>query len=53
MYLILETINYYYYNILVFRALLDIEIEIELKNTSSFLGLYSRSRSNSETHPRF
>ena len=40
-------------HILVFRAL--IEIEIELQNTSSFLGLYSRSRSrsNSGTHPRF
>ena len=44
-------------HILVFRALLKIEIviEIELRNTSSFLGLYSRSRSrsNSGTHPRF
>ena len=39
--------------ILVFRATLEIEIEIELRNTSSFLGLYSRSRSNSRTHPRF
>ena len=41
----------------VFRALLKIQIEIELRNTSSFLGLYSRlrsrSRSNSKTHPRF
>ena len=37
----------------VFRALL--QIEIELRNTSSFLGLYSRSRSRSisGTHPRF
>ena len=37
----------------VFRALL--EIEIALRNTSSFLGLYSRSRSrsNSGTHPHF
>ena len=31
--------------ILVFRVLLEIEIEIELQNTSSFLGLYSRLRS--------
>ena len=38
-------------HILVFRALL--EIKIELRNTFSFLGLYSRSRSNSGTHPRF
>ena len=43
----------------VFRALLKIKIDIELRNTSSFLGLYSRlrsrliSRSNSGTHPRF
>ena len=39
----------------VFSALLEIKIEIEdeLRNTSSFLGLYSRSRSNSGTHPRF
>ena len=35
----------------VLRALL--EIEIKLRNISSFLGLYSRSRSNSGTHPRF
>ena len=44
-------------HILVFRALLEIaiEIEINLRNTSSFLGLYlrSRSRSNSGTQPRF
>ena len=34
---------------------LKIEIEIELRNTSLFLGFYSRSRlrSNSGTHPRF
>ena len=37
----------------VFRALLEIkiEIEMELRNTSSLLGLYSRS--NSGTHPCF
>ena len=46
-------------HILVFRALLEIEIEIEieLRNTSSFLGLYSRSRwrsrLNSGTHTCF
>ena len=36
---------------LVFRALLGIEIkiEIELWNTSSFLGLYSRLRSHQST----
>ena len=43
----------------VFRALLKIVIEIELRNTSSFLGLYSRlrltsrSRLNSRTYPCF
>ena len=39
-------------HILVFRALLKIEIKIgsKLRNTSSFLGLYSRSRSNTGTH---
>ena len=46
-------------HILVFRALLKIKIEIEFKiellNTSSFLGLYSRSRlrSNSGTTSSF
>ena len=35
----------------VFRALL--EIEFELWNTALYLGLYSRLRSNSGTHPRF
>ena len=37
----------------IFRALLQIEIEIELRKTSSFLGPYSRSGSNSGKHPRF
>ena len=43
----------------LFRALLEIEIEIEIElwNTSLFLGLYSRSRSRSRsnegTHPLF
>ena len=39
----------------IFRALLEIEIQIKIqfRNTSSFLGLYSRSRLNSGTHPHF
>ena len=39
-------------HILVFKALLEIEIKIKIKlrNTSSFLGLYSRSRSRSRSN---